>query len=270
MLKSRVAIPYVIWMAVFILAPILLVVYFAFTDKSGNPSLVHVADLMGYAPVFLRSIMLAAIATVICLIIAYPVSFTISRFPPRRQKLMLMMVMLPMWINFLLRTYAWMALLERNGIINSILGVFGIGPLEMIGTDGAIVLGMVYNYLPFMILPMYSTMVKIDNSIIQAAQDLGCGPINVFKNVLLPLSVPGITTGITLVFVPSISTFIISRMLGGGSNMLIGDVIELQFLGNSNNYGLGSAMALVLMLIVLACMSITNKLGDEESMEGMI
>ncbi len=264
------ALPYVVWMAVFILAPIILVIYFAFTDDFGKFTLIHVAELFDYAPVFIRSILLAAIATAICLAIAYPISFIISRLPAGRQKVMLMLVMLPMWINFLLRTYAWIVLLERNGIINSVLSVFGIGPLQMIGTDGAIVLGMVYNYLPFMILPMYSTMVKIDGSVIQAAQDLGCGPLDVFKKVLLPLSIPGVTTGITLVFVPAISTFIISRMLGGGSNMLIGDVIELQFLGNSNNYGLGSAMALVLMLIVIACMSVTNKLGDEESMEGMI
>ncbi len=269
-MKSRVAIPYVVWMMIFILAPILLVVYFAFTDKTGMFTLANVAELTLYTAVFFRSIILAAIATLISLVIAYPMSFIISRFPRDRQRFMLMMIMLPMWINFLLRTYAWMALLERNGIINSLLGVLGIPPLEMIGTDGAIVLGMVYNYLPFMILPMYSTMVKIDNSVIQAAQDLGCGPFDVFRRVLLPLSIPGVTTGITLVFVPAISTFIISRMLGGGSTMLIGDVIELQFLGNSYNYGLGSAMALVLMLIVLACMSLTNKLGDEESMEGMI
>ncbi len=256
-------------MIVFIAGPLFLVIYFAFTDKSGAFSLDNVAELAGYTPVFLRSIILAAISTAICLVIAYPVSFIISRVAARKQKMFLTLVMLPMWINFLLRTYAWMALIERTGIINSMLGILGIGPFDMIGTDGAIVLGMVYNYLPFMILPMYSTMVKIDNSVIEAAQDLGSGPLQVFKNVLWPLSLRGVTTGITLVFVPAISTFIISRMLGGGT-LLVGDLIELQFLGNAPNYNLGSAMALVLMLIVLLIMTLMNQIGDEESMEGMV
>ncbi|MEG0395424.1 MAG: ABC transporter permease, partial [Oscillospiraceae bacterium] len=208
------------------------------------------------------SIILAAIATVICLVIAYPLSFMLSRMRASKQKIMLMLVMLPMWMNFLLRTYAWMTLLERNGIINRVLGMVGIGPFEMINTQGAVVLGMVYNYLPFMILPLYTIMVKIDDSIIEAAEDLGAGRTRVLTKVLIPLSMPGITTGITMVFVPSISTFIISRMLGGGSNLLIGDLIEMQFLGNSYNYNLGSAMSLVLMVIVLLCMSFTTG-GDE-------
>ncbi|MDD3430261.1 MAG: ABC transporter permease, partial [Oscillospiraceae bacterium] len=160
-------------------------------------------------------------------------------------------------------------LLERNGIINKLLGFIGLGPFEMINTQGAVVLGMVYNYLPYMIVPLYTIMVKIDDSLIEASNDLGAGMFSTFSHVLLPLSMPGISTGITMVFVPSISTFIISRMLGGGSNLLIGDLIELQFLGNSYNYNLGSAMSLVLMVMVLLCMSVTNTLGEEE-MEGVI
>ena len=183
--------------------------------------------------------------------------------------MMLMLVMLPMWMNFLLRTYAWMTLLEKNGLINRFLGLFGVGPLEMINTEGAVVLGMVYNYLPFMILPLYSVMVKIDKSVIEAAQDLGSNSFHVFSKVIFPLSLPGVMSGITMVFVPAISTFIISKMLGGGSNLLVGDLIELQFLGNAYNPNLGAAMSLVLMVIILICMGIMNRFGDEES-KGMI
>ena len=210
----------------------------------------------------------AAIATAICLVLAFPVSYLLSRMRPASQRMMQMLIMLPMWMNFLLRTYAWMSLLEHNGIINRFLGLLGVGPFNMINTSGAVVLGMVYNYLPYMVLPLYTIMVKIDNSVIEAAQDLGANVYHVVAKVLVPLSMPGITTGITMVFVPSISTFIISRMLGGGSNLLIGDLIELQFLGNSYNYNLGSAMSLVLMVIVLLCMSFTT--ADTEEMEAMV
>ncbi|WP_419067797.1 ABC transporter permease, partial [Candidatus Allofournierella excrementavium] len=163
-----------------------------------------------------------------------------------------------------------MSLLENNGLINRFLGLFGIGPFEMINTQGAVVLGMVYNYLPYMILPLYTAMVKIDNSIIEAAQDLGADIFRVLGRVLIPLAMPGIATGITMVFVPSVSTFIISRMLGGGDTMLVGDLIELQFLGNSYNYNLGSAMSLVLMVIVLLCMSLTNTSGNKDGVEGVM
>ncbi len=186
-----------------------------------------------------------------------------------RQGILLMLVMLPMWMNFLLRTYAWMSLLEYNGLINRFLGLFGIGPFSMINTTGAVVLGMVYNYLPYMILPLYTAMVKIDNSVIEAAEDLGAGFWNKLLYVLLPLSAPGIRTGITMVFVPSIATFIISKMLGGGNFWLIGDLIESQFLGNAYNYNLGSAMSLVLMVVVLLCMSATGGF-DQEELEGVV
>ncbi len=182
--------------------------------------------------------------------------------------MMQMLIMLPMWMNFLLRTYAWMTLLENNGLINRFLGLLGIGPLHMINTSGAVVLGMVYNYLPYMILPLYTIMVKIDQQRHRGRAGPWRKPFHVVARVLVPLAMPGITTGITMVFVPSISTFIISRMLGGGSNLLIGDLIELQFLGNSYNYNLGSAMSLVLMVIVLLCMSFTT--ADTEEMEAMV
>ena len=267
--KGRMAGPYVVWMAIFTALPLLLVVYFAFTDKGGRFTLDNLTGLGNYVSVFFLSLILALIATVLCLVIAYPISFMLSRMRRGRQGIMLMLVMLPMWMNFLLRTYAWMSLLERNGLINKLLGLIGLGPFEMINTAGAVVLGMVYNYLPYMILPLYTAMVKIDSSIIEAAEDLGAGFWGKLFRVLVPMSMPGIQTGITMVFVPSISTFIISKMLGGGNFWLIGDLIESQFLGNAYNYNLGSAMSLVLMVVVLLCMSVTGGF-DQEDIEGVI
>ena len=261
--------PYRVWMVAFIAVPLAIVVYFAFTDKAGHFTLENIMGLGAYTTVFARSIVLAAIATAICLVLAFPVSYLLSRMRPASQRMMQMLIMLPMWMNFLLRTYAWMTLLEKNGLINKLLGLFGIGPFNMINTSGAVVLGMVYNYLPYMILPLYTAMTKIDNSVVEAAQDLGANVFQILGRVLIPLSKPGIATGITMVFVPAVSTFIISRMLGGGANLLIGDLIELQFLGNSYNLNLGSAMSLVLMVIVLLCMSFTSSF-DEEEMEGVM
>ncbi|NLZ36344.1 MAG: ABC transporter permease [Clostridiales bacterium] len=223
-----------------------------------------------YLPVLFKSLWLAAIATAICLVIAYPMSFAISRGNANRQKVMIMLVMLPMWMNFLLRTYAWMTLLEKNGWINKFLSFLSIGPFQMINTQGAVVLGMVYNYLPFMILPLYSIMVKIQDTTLEASADLGANVFQTFSRVILPLSMPGIATGITMVFVPAISTFIISRMLGGGTNLLIGDLIDLQFLGNAYNPNLGAAISLVLMAFILLCMSITNQLDNEDNIEGVL
>ncbi len=265
MFKTKVAaVPYLVWMVIFIVVPLILVGYYALTDAEGHFTIANLSGMGQYAPVFARSIWLAMIATVICLVLAFPIAYIISRMHEQVQSFMLMLVMLPMWMNFLLRTYAWMSLLENNGLINKLLGLIGIGPFQLINTQGAVVLGMVYNYLPFMILPLYSVMTKIDNSLVEAAQDLGANSANIVTRVLIPLSVPGISTGITMVFVPSISTFIISRMLGGGGNLLIGDLIEMQFLGSSYNPHLGSAMSLVLMVIVLLCMSIAGSIDDEE------
>lgn len=273
MLKSKAsrwaAAPYLVWMAVFIVVPLVIVIWYATTGSDGSFTLDNLKSIGRYTSVFARSLALAAEATVICLGLAFPVGYLLSRLRANKQHIMLMLVMLPMWMNFLLRTYAWMSLLEKNGLINRFLGMFGVGPFNMINTSGAVVLGMVYNYLPYMILPLYTAMTKIDDSIIEAAQDLGCNVWQILGRVLIPLSRPGIATGITMVFVPAVSTFIISRMLGGGSNLLIGDLIELQFLGNSYNLNLGSAMSLVLMVIVLLCMSFTSSF-DEEEMEGVM
>ncbi|MGN0984151.1 MAG: ABC transporter permease [Gemmiger sp.] len=273
MLKSKasrwLAGPYLLWMAIFTVVPLFIVVYYALTTSEGTFTLENLTQIGRYSSVFARSLLLAAEATVLCLVLAFPVGYFLSRLRANKQHIMLMLVMLPMWMNFLLRTYAWMTLLEKNGLINKFLGLFGLGPFNMINTSGAVVLGMVYNYLPYMILPLYTVMTKIDNSVIEAAQDLGCNVWQILLRVLIPLSSPGIATGITQVFVPAVSTFIISRMLGGGSNLLIGDLIELQFLGNSYNLNLGSAMSLVLMVIVLLCMSFTSSF-DESEMEGVM
>ena len=269
-MKAKLAAaPYLVWMVLFILVPLGVVVYFAFTTADGAFTLANINEFAAYLPVFVRSLLFAVAATVICLVIAYPFSYMLSRMRRNTQRTVQMLVMLPMWMNFLLRTYAWMTLLENNGLINRFLALFGLGPLQMINTSGAVILGMVYNYLPYMILPLYTIMVKIDQSVIEAAEDLGCNTVHMACKVLIPLSVPGIVAGITMVFVPSVSTFIISRMLGGGNNLMMGDLIEMQFLGNSLNYNLGSAMSLVLMVVVLVCMSITHVLGNEDVEEVM-
>lgn len=264
------ALPYMIWSSVFVLVPLGLVAVFAFTTGDGAFTIDNIARVSNYTPVFMRSVWLAILATAICLAIGYPLAYLMSRMNGVRQRTMVMLIMLPMWINFLLRTYAWMTLLENNGVINSLLRLVGLGPVRMINTQGAVVLGMIYNYLPFMILPLYSIMTKIDDRVIEAAQDLGANPFQVFSRVIFPLSVPSISTGVTMVFVPAISTFIISRMLGGGSNMLIGDLIDAQFLGNAYNPNLGAAISMVLMVFILLVMSIFNQFDDSEDREGLL
>ncbi len=256
--------PYTVWMTVFIVVPMLLVGYFAFTDKAGRFTMENILSVGQYSNVFLRSIWLGALATAISLGLGYPFAMIIARMGARRQNVMVMLVMLPMWMNFLLRTYAWMTLLEDNGLINNALAAIGLPRVHMINTAGAVVLGMVYNYIPYMILPLYSVLTKIDRSVIEAAQDLGANSVQVFLKVVVPLSMPGVISGVTMVFVPAVSTFIISKMLGGGGNLLIGDLIDMQFLGSAYNPNLGSAVSLVLMVIILICMGIMNQFDDGE------
>ena len=260
--------PYSIWVTVFIVLPMLLVAWFAFTDGEGNFTLENLLSVGQYSNVFLRSIWLGALATAISLVLGYPLAYIIAKMAPKRQSVMVMLVMLPMWMNFLLRTYAWMTLLEDNGLINSALSAIGLPRVHMINTAGAVVLGMVYNYIPYMILPLYSVLTKIDQSIIEAAQDLGADDRKVFLKVVLPMSMPGVISGVTMVFVPAVSTFIISKMLGGGGNLLIGDLIDMQFLGSAYNPNLGSAISLVLMVIILICMGIMNQFDDGDDLEG--
>ncbi len=261
--KKLLFAPYMIWMLIFTVIPLALVIYFSFTDINGKFTFENIINMGDYTPVFLSSIKLALIATLICLLIAYPFAYIISKIKAKKQVILIMFIMLPMWINFLLRTYAWMTLLENNGLINRFLGIFGIEPLHMINTEGAVILGMVYNFLPYMIIPIYNVMTKIDKSCIEAAQDLGANSFHVIKRVIFPLSTPGIVSGITMVFVPAVSTFIISTMLGGGSNMLIGDLIELQFLGGSYDPNLGSALSFVLMILILISMGIMNEFESD-------
>ena len=241
-----------------------LVVYFSLTTTDGHFTLQNLKNIGEYTPVFLSSIKLAAISTVLCLLLGYPFAYIISKVKASKQMVFMIFIMLPMWINFLLRTYAWMTLLENNGIINKFLGLFGIGPFQMINTQGAVVLGMVYNFLPYMIIPIFNVITKIDKSVIEAAQDLGASNAKVMGRVIFPLSMPGIVSGITMVFVPAVSTFIISTMLGGGSNLMIGDLIELQFLGGSYDPNLGSALSLVLMILILISMGIMNEFDSGE------
>ena len=272
MRNKWIAAPYVGWMAFFVVAPLIVVLIYAFTRESADGSWFITLDnfegMMGYASVFGRSFLLAGIATLVCILLGYPMAYFLARERGRLRSMATLLIMLPMWMNFLLRTYAWMGLLSTNGPVNAVLGFFGLGPFNMLNTSGAVVLGMVYNYVPYMILPLYTSMTKIDQSIVEAAQDLGASTTQTLLRVLIPMSVPGISTGITMVFVPAVSTFVISRMLGGGSNLLIGDLIEMQFLGNSYNLNVGSAMSLVLMIIVLLCMSFTSSF-DEDEMEGV-
>ena len=256
--------PYILWMLAFTLIPLGVVAYYALTDPlTGAFSLANVASLGMYWGVLWDSIAYSLISAFICLLLGYPVAYYIAHRGPVAQKILYMLVMLPMCMSFLLRTLAWVGLLQDTGIINDILELIGIGRMQLIRTPGAVVPGMVYNYLPYMILPLYSTIVKIDNRLIEAAEDLGCNSVQVFSRVVLPLSVPGILSGITMVFVPAVSTFYISQKLGGTDTVLIGDVIERQF-KQGNNPNLGAALSLVLMILVFVCTGIMNRFGADE------
>ena len=282
---SLFSIPYVIWMAFFVVIPIIMVVVYAFTTAEGGFTFENFSNMGTYAVVFGRSFKLALIATAVCLLIGYPISYFMAKEGTRFQRLAMVLIMLPMWMNFLLRTYSWMSILENNGLLNQLFRNIGLIDLynsvairfvsnpalyepnthfQMIGTQGAVILGMVYNYLPFMILPIYSVIVKLDGSLLEAARDLGADSTGVFRKVIFPLSLPGILSGITMVFVPSVSTFAISRMLGGGTQMLLGDLIEQQYMGGAYNPHLGAAISLVMMLVVVACMVVMNRFGEGE------
>ena len=279
---SWLAGPYVLWMALVVIVPILLVVVYAFTTSGetaadiGGFTLDNFSRMGTYTVIFARSFQLALVATLVCLLIGYPLAYVMAKEGPGFQRVAMVIIMLPMWVNFLLRTYAWMAILENNGILNNFFEAIGLFSLissifgtdisffPMIRTQGAVVLGMVYNYLPFMVLPIYSVIIKLDHSLVEAARDLGASSAGVFRRVTLPLSLPGVLSGVTMVFVPSVSTFAISRMMGGNNQMLLGNLIEQQFLGGAYNPHLGSAIALVMMIIVVACMWIMNRFGEGE------
>ena len=273
---SWFAVPYVGWMALMVVIPILIMVVYAFTTAEFQGTLENFAEMGAYTSVFLRSFRLALVATLVCLLIGYPVSYWMAREGAGFQRVAMALIMLPMWMNFLLRTYAWMSILENNGLLNQLfravglLDLLGVEYIPMIGTSGAVVLGMVYNYLPFMILPIYSVILKLDGSLLEAARDLGADSRRVFRRVILPLSLPGVLSGVTMVFVPSVSTFAISRLLGGGTQMMLGDLIELQFLGGSYDPHLGAAISMVMMAIVVVCMVVMNRFGEGEEQAVML
>ena len=264
-MKSKaLASPYILWMVIFTIVPLAVVAYYAFTNSAGEFTLENLANAATYWPTFLRSVGYAIAACVICLIIGYPVAYVIAQTGASAQRILYLLVMLPMCMSFLLRTLAWVALLRDTGLINTFLGFFGVGPLPLIRNAGSVIMGMVYNYLPYMIMPLYTVIVKLDPRLIEAAQDLGCDSVQTFRRVILPLSLPGIVSGITMVFVPAVSTFYISQKLGSTSDVLIGDIVERQFKSSQNPY-LGAAMSLLLMVIVFISIGLMNKFtGDEE------
>ena len=265
---KKLAYPYFVWMVLFTVVPLFIVVYYALTDASGSFTLDNLVGISGYGSVFARSLLLALIATVVCLILAFPVGYFLSRLRVNKQHIMLMLVMLPMWMNFLLRTLAWQTLLEKTGVINSILSTLHLPALNIINTPSAIVLGMVYNFLPFMVLPLYNVLVKIDKSVINAAYDLGANGVQTFVRIIFPLSLPGMFSGITMVFVPALTTFVISKILGGSKILLIGNVIEQEFT-QTGNWNLGSGLSIVLMLFIIFNMVIsviTDKEGEANTL----
>jgi len=262
--------PYLVWMVAFTLIPLGVVAYYALTDPAtGAFSLGNVKSLGMYLPVLWKSIVYSLVSAMICLLLGYPVAYYIAHRGPMAQKFLYMLVMLPMCMSFLLRTLAWVGLLQDTGIINTLLARLGLPRLTLIRTPAAVVLGMVYNYLPYMILPLYATILKIDKRLIEAAEDLGCTPAQTFGKVVLPLSMPGILSGMTMVFVPAVSTFYISQKLGGTDTVLIGDVIERQF-KQGNNPNLGAALSLVLMVLVFVCTGIMNRFGGDEAEGGVV
>ncbi len=272
--------PYGIWAVLFILVPLIFVAYYAFTDSNFNFTFDNVArfftatcnitdengvsrEARTYLLIFGRSLKLAAISTFICLLMGYPTAYIMSRTSPKTQKILMTLIMIPMWMNFLIRTYAWMTILQDTGIFNGILGLLGLGKIHIIGTEAAVVIGMVYDYFPYMILPIYSILAKMDNRLIEAARDLGCNSLGVLRRVIWPLSLPGVISGVTMVLIPSISTFYISQKLGNGKFYLIGDAIEGQYV--ANNLHFAAAIAFILMVILLVCMAFMQRYANKRT-----
>ena len=271
--------PYSLWALLFILVPLAFVAYYAFTDSNFNFTLDNISrfftatstisegettkEVHTYLLIFGRSLKLAAISTLICLLMGYPMAYIISRAGSRTQRVLITLIMIPMWMNFLIRTYAWMTILQDTGILNGILGLIGLGPVHVIGTEAAVVIGMVYDYFPYMILPIYSVMAKMDVKLIEAARDLGCGSFGVLRRVIWPLSLPGVISGVIMVLIPSISTFYISQKLGNGKFYLIGDAIEGQYV--ANNLHFAAAIAFILMVILLVCMAFMQRYANKKA-----
>ena len=261
------AVPHIVWTVMFIAAPMLFVLYFAFTDAEGHFSLSNISHLSQYTNVFILSIAFALIATVVCLLIGYPLAYFMSRQSPKAQKVLMVLIMLPMWCNLLIRTYALMALLDNGGLLNSMLGNLGLKPLPIVGSYFGVILGMVYDFLPYMVLPIFTAMTKLDKRYIEASHDLGCNSWQTMTKVIVPLTLSGVVSGVTMVFVPSISTFYISQKLGAGKIDLVGDTIERLF-QNASTYNVGAAMSLLMMVLIIISVAIMNKFSDDEG--GMV
>ncbi len=264
-------VPYSLWSLIFVVVPLIFVAYYAFTDDNFRFTTEHItrfftatsnitspdgvtSEVRTYILIFMRSLKLAAISTFICLVAGYPIAYIMARAKEKTQKTMVTLIMIPMWMNFLIRTYAWMTMLQDTGILNTLIGKLGFGPLHIIGTETAVIIGMVYDYFPYMVLPIYSILAKLDLKLIEAARDLGCAPLSVLRRVIFPLSMPGVMSGITMVLIPSISTFYISQKLGNGKFFLIGDAIEGQYI--ANNLHFAAAIAFILMVILLVSMAV--------------
>lgn len=261
--------PYLLWSVLFIIVPLVMVVFYAFTDKTGAFTFSNIAHIKNYFPTILLSVLYGLAATVICVIIGYPFAYALSKHSVNTQRTMVLLVMLPMWMNFLIRTYSLMTILGDSGVVNNLLNALGLKSVHMINTGGAVIFGMVYNFLPYMILPIYTVLSKLDNSLVEAAHDLGSGRATTFRRVILPLSLPGLLSGITMVFVPCVSTFYITQKLGGGQIVLIGDVIESQF-QSANNYHLGAALSFVLMILIFVCLGVMNYFDDGTQDGGVV
>ena len=262
--KKLTSSPYLIWIAIFTFVPLAMVVYFSFTSDFGGFTTQNFAEAAKYIPSLVQSIWLGMIATILCLIIGYPVAYIITKVSSSTQKTMVLLIMMPMWMNFLLRTYAWMTLLEDTGIINNLLSFIGLPRVRLINTDGAIVLGMIYNFLPFMIMPIHSVIVKVDGALLEASSDLGANPVQSFFKVVFPLTLPGVISGITMVFLPAITTFAISKLLGGDMYQLVGDLIEQQF-KSDHNWQFGSAISIIIIAVILLFMKPLTSQQENET-----
>ena len=273
--------PYFVWSVMFIIVPLVMVAYYAFTDKSGAFTFNNIVEIKNYIPTLLLSFLYGICATLICLLIGYPFAFALSKHSSNIQRTMVLLIMLPMWMNFLIRTYSLMTIMGDSGVINHLLESLHLlkmvetdeglvaQPLHMLNTGFAVIVGMVYNFLPYMILPIYSVLSKLDYSLVEAAHDLGSNKATTFRRVILPLSLPGLLSGITMVFVPCVSTFYITQKLGGGQIVLIGDVIESQF-QSANNYNLGAALSFVLMILIFICLGVMNYFDDGTQDGGVV
>lgn len=272
MMKKRGSIsqyPYIIWSLIFIVVPLFLVLYFSLINSNNNFTLSNYRKLLepSYMHVLYNSLKLALISTIICLVAGYPVAYILSKSNPKIRSILMLLLIIPMWMNFLLRTYAWMSIIGRNGIINTLLKTFGLPTVNILYTNAAVILGMVYNFLPFMIIPIFTVLIKVDKDVIKAAADLGANRLVIFQKITFPLSLPGVFSGITMVFMPAVSTFVISNLLGGGQFMLIGNLIERQFTSVGDWY-FGSALSILMMIIILISMAILARYDNKDRTEG--